>query len=103
MAVVACRLEDISDMPNSKTNERLHEAKWLLHVALEQQTEHSASWRRAPFSKPPQLTTTANGDRSDTNALWQQVWSFVDQGCQVLIATKARAFPLASSNAPPDQ
>ena len=32
----ACRLEDISDTPDLKTNERLHEAKRLLYVALEQ-------------------------------------------------------------------
>ena len=28
-------LEDISDTPGPKTNERLNEAKWLLCVALE--------------------------------------------------------------------
>jgi hypothetical protein len=36
MAATICRLEDISDMPDPKTNERLHEAKRLLHVALKQ-------------------------------------------------------------------
>ena len=36
MAAAACRLEDISDMPDPKTNERLNEAKRLLHVDLEQ-------------------------------------------------------------------
>jgi hypothetical protein len=36
MAAAACRLEDISDTPDPKTNERLNEVKWILHVALEQ-------------------------------------------------------------------
>jgi hypothetical protein len=36
MAVTTYRLEDISDMLDPKTNERLHEAKRLLRVALEQ-------------------------------------------------------------------
>jgi hypothetical protein len=35
MVVTACRLEDISDTPDQKTNEWLNEAKWILHVALE--------------------------------------------------------------------
>jgi hypothetical protein len=35
MAAAAHRLEDISDTPDLKTNERLHEAKWLLGVTLE--------------------------------------------------------------------
>ena len=35
MAVVAYRLEDISNMPDPKTKERLNEVKWVLHVALE--------------------------------------------------------------------
>jgi hypothetical protein len=35
MVVVACQLEDISDTPDPKTNECLHEAKRLLHVTLE--------------------------------------------------------------------
>jgi hypothetical protein len=35
MATAACRLEDISDTPDPKTNERLNEAKRLLRVALE--------------------------------------------------------------------
>ena len=43
MAGATCRLEDISDMPDLKTNELLHEARWLLCVALEQQDESSAS------------------------------------------------------------
>jgi hypothetical protein len=36
MAVVACHLEDISDTPDLKTNERLHKARQLLHVVLDQ-------------------------------------------------------------------
>ena len=35
MVAAAYHLEDISDTPDPKTNERLHEAKWLLHIALE--------------------------------------------------------------------
>jgi len=34
MEVAACRLEDISDTPNRKTNKRLQEARWLLYIAL---------------------------------------------------------------------
>ena len=36
MAAIACRLEDISNMLDPKTNERLNEAKRFLRVALEQ-------------------------------------------------------------------
>jgi hypothetical protein len=36
MATAACRLEDISDTPNLKTNERLNEVKRLLRITLEQ-------------------------------------------------------------------
>jgi hypothetical protein len=36
MVATACRLEDISDTPDPKTNEWLNEAKRLLRVALEQ-------------------------------------------------------------------
>jgi hypothetical protein len=43
MVAAACRLENISDAPNSKTNKRLHEARRLLHVTLEQQAKSSAS------------------------------------------------------------
>jgi hypothetical protein len=50
MAVVACHLEDIFDTPDSKTNERLNEAKWLLHVALKQQAESSTSWHHVVLS-----------------------------------------------------
>jgi hypothetical protein len=35
MAAAACRLEDISNTPDPKTNKRLHKMKRLLHVALE--------------------------------------------------------------------
>jgi hypothetical protein len=35
MVATACHLEDIFDTPDLKTNERLNEAKWLLHVTLE--------------------------------------------------------------------
>jgi hypothetical protein len=35
MAAVACRLEDIYDMPDPKTSEHLHEAKRLLRVIPE--------------------------------------------------------------------
>jgi hypothetical protein len=43
MVVAACRLEDISNTPDLKTNERLHEARRLLRVALDQQSDSSAS------------------------------------------------------------
>jgi hypothetical protein len=43
MAAVACSLEDISDTPDSKMNEWLNKAKWLLHVTHEQQVKSSAS------------------------------------------------------------
>jgi hypothetical protein len=43
MVVAACRIEDISDTPNPKTNEWLNEAKRLLRVALKQQAESLAS------------------------------------------------------------
>jgi hypothetical protein len=43
MAAAACRLEDISNTLDPKINERLNEAKQLLRVALEQQTESLAS------------------------------------------------------------
>jgi hypothetical protein len=36
MAAVACRLEDISNTLDPKTNEQLNEEKRLLHVTLEQ-------------------------------------------------------------------
>jgi hypothetical protein len=43
MAATSCRLEDIFDTPEPKTNERLNEAKRLLHVIVEQQVETSTS------------------------------------------------------------
>jgi hypothetical protein len=67
MAVVACHLEDIFDTPDSKTNERLNEAKWLLHVALKQQAESSTSWCRVALSWLSHMTATPNGDRSDAH------------------------------------
>jgi hypothetical protein len=36
MVATAFWLEHISDTPDLKTNERLHEARQLLHVAIEQ-------------------------------------------------------------------
>jgi len=47
----ACRLGDISDTPDPKNNERLHEARRLLHIALEQQAESSGSRHRAAASR----------------------------------------------------
>ena len=35
MATTACWLEDVSDTPDPKSNEHLHETKWLPRVALE--------------------------------------------------------------------
>jgi hypothetical protein len=69
MVVVACLLEHISDTLDPKTNERLHEARQLLHVAIEQQTKSSASRCHAMPSRPSQPTTTINGDRSDAHHL----------------------------------
>ena len=34
MVAATCHLEDISDMPDLKTNKELNKVKWLLHVAL---------------------------------------------------------------------
>jgi hypothetical protein len=50
MAAAACRLEEISDTPEPKTNERLNKVKWLLRVALKQQAKSSASWCRTTLS-----------------------------------------------------
>jgi hypothetical protein len=36
MAAATCHLEDISNTSDPKTNERLNEAKRILHVTLEQ-------------------------------------------------------------------
>jgi hypothetical protein len=52
MAVAACRLEDIFDMPDPKNNEWLNAAKRLLCVALEQQAKSSASRHRAMLFQP---------------------------------------------------
>jgi hypothetical protein len=68
MAAAACRLEDISDTPDPKTNERLHEAKQLLHIALEQQAESSVPWHRVATSRLFQPMPTVNRDYSDTHA-----------------------------------
>jgi len=50
MADTTCRLEDIFDTSDPKTNERLNRAKRLLRIALEQQLESLASQRRAMLS-----------------------------------------------------
>ena len=52
MVATTCRLEDIFDTSNSKTNEWLNKAKWLLRVGLEQQAKSSASQHRAALSRP---------------------------------------------------
>ena len=52
MATTTCCLEDIYETLDPKTNERLNKAKRLLHVALEQQAESSASQRHAMLSRP---------------------------------------------------
>jgi hypothetical protein len=52
MAVVACRLEDIFDTSDPKTNERLHEARRLLRVTLKKQAESLALRCRAVPSRP---------------------------------------------------
>lgn len=43
MAATVCRLSDISDTPEPRTNEKLLEARWVLHFTLEQQAKSSAS------------------------------------------------------------
>jgi hypothetical protein len=68
MAATACQLEDISDTPDPKTNEHLHEAKRLLRVTLEQQAESFASQCLAALSRLSQPMTTTNRDRSDAHA-----------------------------------
>jgi hypothetical protein len=65
MAAAACRLEDIFDAPDPKTNERLNETKRLLRIPLEQQAKSSASRCRASPSQPSQTMATANGGHSD--------------------------------------
>ena len=51
MAATACRLEDISDTPDPKTNEQLNEAKRLLYVSLELQAKSLASRHHAMLSQ----------------------------------------------------
>ena len=68
MVVAACPLEDISDMPDLKTNEWLHEARQLLCITLEQQAKSLTSQCHATPSQPSQPTATINGDHSDTHA-----------------------------------
>jgi hypothetical protein len=43
MVATTCCLEDISNIPDPKTNEQLNKAKRLLYVAHEQQAKSSAS------------------------------------------------------------
>jgi hypothetical protein len=66
MMATACCLEHISDMLDLKTNEWLHEARWLLHVALKEQATSLTSRRCAALSRSSKLMATINGDRSDT-------------------------------------
>jgi hypothetical protein len=68
MSAAACRLEDISDMMDTKTNERLNEVKRLLCVALKQQAESSASQHCVALSRSSQATATPNGDHFDAHA-----------------------------------
>jgi hypothetical protein len=68
MLATPCQLEDISDTLDPKTNEHLHEAKRILHVALEQQAESFASQCLATLSRMSQPMTTTNRDRSDAHA-----------------------------------
>lgn len=65
MAAAACRLEDISDTLDPRTNERLHEVKQLLCIALEKQTKSLASRRHATPSKSSWPMAAINGDHSD--------------------------------------
>jgi hypothetical protein len=62
MSVAACHLEDIFDMLDTKTNERLNEVKRLLRVALKQLAESLASRHRAALSRSSQATAPPNGD-----------------------------------------
>jgi hypothetical protein len=68
MAATTCHLEDIYDMLDLKTNERLNEVKRLLRIALEQQAESSASRHRITFSRPSQTMATTNRVHSDVHA-----------------------------------
>ena len=57
-------------MPDPKTNEWLHEERWLLRVTLEQQAKSLASRCHAAPSRPSQPTTIVNGYRLDVHAPW---------------------------------
>ena len=61
MVATACRLEDISDTLDLKTNEWLNKAKQLFHGTLKQQAKSSASWHRTVLSRPSQMMATPNG------------------------------------------
>ena len=52
LVIATYHLEDIFDTSDLKTNERLNEAKRLLHVALEQQVKSMASWCYTMLSRP---------------------------------------------------
>lgn len=52
MTAATCNLDDISDTPDPRTNKKLLEAQRLLHIALEQQAESSASHRYNTTSRP---------------------------------------------------
>jgi len=67
MAAAACHLENISDMPDPKTNKRLNEVKWLPRIALEQQAKSSASRCHAVLSWSSQTMATTNGGCSDVH------------------------------------
>jgi hypothetical protein len=60
MVVAACRLEDISDTSDPKTNEWLNEAKRLLRITLKKQAESLASRCRGVLSLLSQTTAIAN-------------------------------------------
>jgi hypothetical protein len=60
LAATACRLEDISNMPDLKTNGWQNKVKQLVRVTLEQQAESSASQHHATLSLPSQTTAIAN-------------------------------------------
>ena len=68
MAAAACHLEDISDMPDPKTNEQLNEAKRLLCVTLEQQAKSSASQCHAAPTLTPHRLGRSSGDTSGNSS-----------------------------------
>jgi hypothetical protein len=51
MVAATYRLEDIFEMSDTKTNERLHKVRWLLRFTLEQQAKNSTSLCRAMLSR----------------------------------------------------